>query len=100
MLKSPKEVHLASVSDIPQGIEHSIYFADDHNHKMELLDALLARPEVDQAIVFATTQEGTEELGTRLIELGETLEEAEQDVALNHPHCAKFCVLGGASCSA
>ncbi|MEM6578969.1 MAG: radical SAM protein [Pseudomonadota bacterium] len=33
-------------------------------------------------------------------ELGHTLEEAEQPVALNHPHCAKFCVLGGASCSA
>lgn len=33
-------------------------------------------------------------------ELGETLQEAEKDVALNHPHCAKFCVLGGASCSA
>jgi len=33
-------------------------------------------------------------------ELGETLEQAERDVALNHPHCAKFCVLGGASCSA
>ncbi len=33
-------------------------------------------------------------------ELGETLEEAEREVALNHPHCAKFCVLGGASCSA
>ncbi|WP_136442260.1 radical SAM protein [Pacificoceanicola onchidii] len=33
-------------------------------------------------------------------ELGSTLEEAEQDVFLNHPHCAKFCVLGGASCSA
>ncbi len=33
-------------------------------------------------------------------ELGETLAEAERDVALNHPHCAKFCVLGGASCSA
>jgi len=33
-------------------------------------------------------------------ELGETLQEAERDVALNHPHCAKFCVLGGASCSA
>ena len=33
-------------------------------------------------------------------ELGETLEEAERPVALNHPHCAKFCVLGGASCSA
>ncbi|WP_270730235.1 radical SAM protein [Shimia sp. Alg240-R146] len=33
-------------------------------------------------------------------DLGASLEEAERDVALNHPHCAKFCVLGGASCSA
>jgi len=33
-------------------------------------------------------------------ELGTTLEEAETSVRLNHPHCAKFCVLGGASCSA
>jgi len=33
-------------------------------------------------------------------ELGKTLAEAEGDVMLNHPHCAKFCVLGGASCSA
>ncbi|MBX2856882.1 MAG: radical SAM protein [Rhodobacteraceae bacterium] len=32
-------------------------------------------------------------------ELGKTLAEAEAPVALNHPHCAKFCVLGGASCS-
>ncbi|MEM9735599.1 MAG: hypothetical protein AAF908_03220, partial [Pseudomonadota bacterium] len=32
-------------------------------------------------------------------ELGETLKEASRPVALNHPHCAKFCVLGGASCS-
>ncbi len=33
-------------------------------------------------------------------ELGETLAQAEGEVFLNHPHCAKFCVLGGASCSA
>ncbi|WP_370285113.1 radical SAM protein [Pseudooceanicola nanhaiensis] len=33
-------------------------------------------------------------------ELGGTLAEASRPVALNHPHCAKFCVLGGASCSA
>ncbi|MTI01662.1 radical SAM protein [Roseibium sp. RKSG952] len=32
-------------------------------------------------------------------EMGHTLAEAEADVHLNHPHCAKFCVLGGASCS-
>ena len=33
-------------------------------------------------------------------ELGATLREAARPVALNHPHCAKFCVLGGATCSA
>ena len=33
-------------------------------------------------------------------ELGRTLRQAARPVALNHPHCAKFCVLGGASCSA
>jgi uncharacterized Fe-S cluster-containing radical SAM superfamily protein len=32
-------------------------------------------------------------------ELGGTLKTARRSVQLNHPHCAKFCVLGGASCS-
>jgi hypothetical protein len=32
-------------------------------------------------------------------ELGETLAEAAGDVPLNHPHCARFCVLGGGACS-
>ncbi len=32
--------------------------------------------------------------------LGPTLADAAPEVALNHPHCARFCVLGGASCSA
>ncbi len=31
--------------------------------------------------------------------MGATLEEASGEIALNHPHCARFCVLGGASCS-
>ncbi len=33
-------------------------------------------------------------------EMGRTLEEASGAVQLNHPFCAQFCVLGGASCSA
>ena len=32
-------------------------------------------------------------------ELGTTLAEASAPVSLNHPFCASFCVLGGASCS-
>ena len=33
-------------------------------------------------------------------ELGRTLADASGSVQLNHPFCAQFCVLGGASCSA
>lgn len=33
-------------------------------------------------------------------DLGSTLAESRTRVHLNHPHCSKFCVLGGASCSA
>jgi len=32
-------------------------------------------------------------------DMGATLAEASRAVSLNHPHCARFCVLGGASCS-
>lgn len=32
-------------------------------------------------------------------ELGATLRESWRPVALQHPHCASFCVLGGGSCS-
>ena len=32
-------------------------------------------------------------------EMGASLADAAGSVSLNHPHCARFCVLGGASCS-
>ncbi|MBC26495.1 MAG: radical SAM protein [Rhodospirillaceae bacterium] len=32
-------------------------------------------------------------------DFGSTLASAQHPVKLNHPHCSKFCVLGGASCS-
>ncbi len=36
----------------------------------------------------------------RRFEMGDTLKQARDDVPLNHPYCATFCVLGGGSCSA
>lgn len=35
----------------------------------------------------------------RQFEMGPTLTDAQGPVHLNHPHCATFCVLGGANCS-
>ena len=37
---------------------------------------------------------------TGAFDMGATLDEARAPVSLNHVHCAKFCVLGGGSCSA
>jgi len=31
-------------------------------------------------------------------DLGKTLEESFKKIYLNHPHCSKFCVLGGSNC--
>ncbi|RDD63300.1 radical SAM protein [Ferruginivarius sediminum] len=36
----------------------------------------------------------------KAFEVGERLADMRRTVKLNHQHCAKFCVLGGASCSA
>ncbi len=36
----------------------------------------------------------------RRFDLGPTLAAAARTVTLNHPHCARFCVFGAASCSA
>ena len=35
----------------------------------------------------------------RAFDLGRSLAEASGEVKLNHPHCARFCVLGGGACS-
>lgn len=32
-------------------------------------------------------------------DLGDTLKESMKKIYLNHPHCSKFCVLGGSNCS-
>jgi organic radical activating enzyme len=49
----------------------------------------------DKAVVQACTLLAYD----RNFTTGDTLKEALDTVSLNHPHCAKFCVLGGGSCS-
>lgn len=49
------------------------------------------RPSVQACTLLAYDQQ---------FNMGSTLKEASGEVYLNHPHCAKFCVLGGGSCSA
>ena len=56
---------------------------------------VLRRQEADAPAVVACTLLPYEPA----FELGGTLAESLRPVALNHPHCARFCMLGGAACS-
>lgn len=49
----------------------------------------------DQAVLLPCTLIAYEER----VEMGPTLAGATGDTTLNHPFCAQFCVLGGASCA-
>ncbi|MCF6219843.1 MAG: radical SAM protein [Robiginitomaculum sp.] len=57
---------------------------------------VVRRKGADRATVLACTLLWDDDQ----FELGATLRGARAPIKLNHPHCAKFCVLGGASCSA
>lgn len=56
---------------------------------------IVKRKDQEKAVVLSCTLIAYDEA----FEMGHTLEESFKDVHLNHPFCAKFCVLGGASCS-
>ncbi len=56
---------------------------------------VVKRRGADRPVVLACTLIADDER----FELGPTLADADRPVALNHPHCARFCVLGGAACS-
>jgi len=49
----------------------------------------------DKSVVQACTLLAYDERFT----LRHTLKQASRSVRLNHPHCARFCVLGGGACS-
>ena len=56
---------------------------------------IVKRKEADKLVVLPCTLLAYD----KQFELGSTLKKASKRVQLNHNFCAKFCVLGGASCS-
>jgi hypothetical protein len=56
---------------------------------------IVKRQGTDQAVIVPCTLLPYD----TAFELGHKLAQSSKKVYLNHPHCAKFCVIGGASCS-
>ena len=70
LLRDPQRVDVASHTDTHADIEQRLHWADDLQHKNALLDHLLTDRNVDQALVFTSTQRDADRLADRLAEMG------------------------------
>ncbi|MDR7268019.1 superfamily II DNA/RNA helicase [Pelomonas saccharophila] len=70
LLKDPQRIEVASHTDTHENIEQRLHWADNPHHKDQLLESILAQPELDQAVVFTSTQRDADWLADRLAELG------------------------------
>jgi len=73
LLKDPQRIDVASHTDTHENIEQRLHWADNPNHKDQLLEAILANPEMDQAVVFTSTQRDADWLSERLAEIGHSV---------------------------
>ncbi len=62
ILQDPVNIGLAEPDTIPETIQHNLVFCDSHEHKLEVLDLMLTKSNMRQALVFVTTQKAVEEL--------------------------------------
>ncbi|MFG6463854.1 DEAD/DEAH box helicase [Roseateles sp. DXS20W] len=70
LLKDPQRIEVASHTETHENIEQRLHWADNPHHKDQLLESILAAPELDQAVVFTSTQRDADWLAERLAEIG------------------------------
>ncbi|MCW5658974.1 MAG: DEAD/DEAH box helicase [Burkholderiaceae bacterium] len=70
LLREPQRLAVDSHTDTHADIEQRLHWADDLQHKNALLDHLLTDRNVDQALVFTSTQRDADRLADRLYEMG------------------------------
>ncbi|HET9822853.1 MAG TPA: DEAD/DEAH box helicase [Burkholderiaceae bacterium] len=63
-------IAVATHTDTHENIEQRLHWADDGKHKHALLEHLLAGRELEQALVFTSTQRDADWLADRLAEIG------------------------------
>jgi superfamily II DNA/RNA helicase len=70
LLRDPQKVEVASHTDTHANIEQRLHWADDGAHKNALLDHILTQRELEQALVFTSTQRDADWLADRLADMG------------------------------
>jgi superfamily II DNA/RNA helicase len=70
LLRDPQRIDVASHTDTHENIEQRLHWADNVNHKNALLDHILTQREMEQALVFTSTQRDADWLADRLADMG------------------------------
>jgi superfamily II DNA/RNA helicase len=73
LLRDPMRVDVAGHTEAHADIEQRLHWADDLQHKNALLDHLLTERELEQAVVFTSTQRDADWLAERLAEMGHSV---------------------------
>jgi superfamily II DNA/RNA helicase len=70
LLREPLRIDVASHTDTHENIEQRLHWADNSTHKNALLDHILTQREMEQALVFTSTQRDADWLADRLADMG------------------------------
>jgi len=70
LTRNSVSIEVASHTDSHDNIEQRLHLADSLSHKNDLLDHLLTTKDVDQAVVFTSTQRDADILADRLADMG------------------------------
>jgi superfamily II DNA/RNA helicase len=70
LLREPQRIEVTSHTDTHENIEQRLHWADNNHHKNALLDHILTERDMEQAVVFTSTQRDADWLADRLADMG------------------------------
>ncbi len=70
LLRDAERIEVASHTETHAHIEQRLHWADDGRHKHALLEQILAERDLDQAVVFTSTQRDADDVADRLATIG------------------------------
>ena len=70
LLRDPQRIEVTSHTDTHENIEQRLHWADNGAHKNALLDHILTERDMEQAVVFTSTQRDADWLADRLADMG------------------------------
>ncbi len=73
LTRDPQRISVDSHTDTHASIEQRLYWADSQHHKYAMLEQLLTSRDVDQALIFTSTQRDADELAWKLGQIGHSV---------------------------